>query len=118
MNKITDSETVLNWFEQATIKHAECTETGNYKECNKAFDKAMKAIDYLKKHGQLSELKCFFTHPHVGPRKWAAVELLAICEEESIDLLTEISKGRGYNAFDARIALEEWAKPIQACENL
>ena len=111
MIKIKSTEEALKVFEESTVIHAECTETGNYKKGNKANDRAMKAADYLKKHGQLLKLKHFFTHSHVGPKKWAAIKLLPIVEEESLKVLSEISKGRGGNAFTAEIALEEWAKP-------
>ena len=108
MNKITDSETVLNWFEQATIKHAECTETGNYKECNKAFDKAMKAIDYLKKKNDLLKLKCFLEHPSAGPKLWSATYLLPIIEEKSIDVLTTMIERFDIHGGLARDTISEW----------
>ena len=111
MTKINNTKAALKVFEESTIKHADCNDAGNYKEGNKANDRAMKAINYLKKHNELLRLKRFFTHSHIGPRKWAADWLLPICEEESIKLLTEISKGRGDNAFTARIVLERWANP-------
>ena len=111
MTKIKSLEEALKIFEEATIVHGDCTDNSDYKTGNKANSRAVKALDYLRDNKQLLELKRFFTHTAIGPRKWAAAELLPLTEEDSVKVLTEISKGKGYNAFGAEYILKEWAKP-------
>ena len=87
MIKINSVKSALELFEKAAIKHGECFDEGNYKDGNKADDKVMEAVNYLKKNNQLLMLQKFFTHPSVGPRQSAATVLLPFTEKESISIL-------------------------------
>lgn len=126
MTKINNIEAALNLFEQSRIKQTECIKHGTAKEGNKAYNQSLRAVQYLKKHEALLELKKLFFCAHPAPKYAAALRLLPLIEEESIKVLREVAAGPpSFTRLDAETALKEWAKPdsdlrkflISQCKN-
>lgn len=110
MTKIQNTETALSLFEEAATKHAEATETGDYKAANKNYGIIVKAVAFLKDRNEVDKLLDFLTHSSVGVRMAAATYLLPIHENEAIKVLLEISRGSGIHALTAETTMSEWRK--------
>ena len=108
--KIKDIKTALAIFEEASIKHAEATECGDYKVGNKAYKNITSAINYLKNENELTGLKSYLTSPYIGVRLWSASFWLTVNEPEGIMVLEDIIKTPGIHSFTAEMTLSEWMK--------
>lgn len=84
MMKIKDIKTALEIFEDACIKHAEATETGDYKTGNKYYAKIVKVAAFLKSENAMYSLKDYLASTNIGVRLWAAFYWLAIDEKKRL----------------------------------
>src|SRR4051812_49263179 len=107
MKRINDISDALKLFEDAALKHAEATETGDYKTANKNYDKIVEAIQFLKEKNQLDGLLKFLNHDSDGVRVWAAGYLLFTHSGEGVRTLEEISKTKGIQSLNASTTLSE-----------
>lgn len=110
MIKIRDITTALNLFEESATKHAEATERGDYKTCNKYYTTIAQVVSFLKEKNDLIALKKFINHSSIGVRMWAGTYLLQISEKEGIEILLKISQENGIHAFTAKTTISEWQK--------
>ena len=108
MKTVNDIQTALNAFEEATIRHAEASENGDYKVANKNHDIVRNVVSFLKQNNKVTELLKFYLHPIVAVRLAAATFLLPEFETESIRILEEIANGSGLESLDAEMVLQEW----------
>ena len=108
--KIKDSSTAVDQFVEAAGKHAEATETGDYKTGNKQYNLIVKAVSFLKEDNTLNKLESLLIHPSVGVRLWSATYLLPLNEEEASKALKKIINGNDIHSFTAKTTLEEWGK--------
>ncbi len=92
--------------------HGECTESGDYKQGNKAHDKVLKALSQLRAAGDQGRqaLVALLQHENASVRLWAATHLLKTDPAIAIEKLKEIAVGQGMIAFDAETVLSEFAK--------
>lgn len=93
MRKIKSNDEALKLFEESSINHAEASETGEYKKCNKNHDIIIACILYLYDSQQLKLLEPFLEHSHVGVRLWAAFALLSIERTKAEKVLRDIQNG-------------------------
>ena len=110
MKKITNINTALKLFEEASIKQAEATEQGDYKTANKYYDIIIAAATFLKSEKAIDNLMPFLYNPSIGVRLWAACYLLSTHAEEGIKILEEIAKTSGIHSLTAETTLSEWKK--------
>jgi len=111
MKTIRNHDEALQLFEECSIKQAEATETGNYKEGNKNYDIIIACILYLYKCQQLKLLNPFLDHQNVGVRQWAAFALLTIEQRKAENTLKEIMNGHnGIHCGNAKITMREWKR--------
>ncbi|MEM0942125.1 MAG: DUF2019 domain-containing protein [Bacteroidota bacterium] len=110
MKKIKDIDTALAIFEEAAIKQAEATETGDYKTGNKHYDEITKAVAFIKNENAVESLKPFLSHSSIGVRLWAACYLLPVDEKQGVKTLEEIAKSSGIHSLTADTTLSEWKK--------
>lgn len=110
MKKINEINEALETFKKAAIKHAEATESGDYKTGNKCFREITKSVDFLKKENKINLLKKFLSHASIGLRIWSSSYLLSINDQESKKVLEEIAKSSGIHSLTANTTLTEWKK--------
>jgi len=110
MTKIKDTKTALSVFEEAATKHAEATQQGDYKTCNKVYAIIVKSINFLREHNEEAALMTFLDHNSVGVRSWAATYLLPIREDEAVQVLEDLVKRADIFSLDAETTLSEWRK--------
>jgi hypothetical protein len=108
MKTVNDIQAALNAFEEASIKHGEASESGDYRVANKNHDIVRDVVSFLKQNNKVTELLKFYLHPITAVRLAAATFLLPEFETESIRILEEIANGSGIESFDAEMVLEEW----------
>lgn len=108
MNEIKDIEAALTTFEEASAKHAEATELGDYKASNKHYNQLAEAATFLKSKNAIDYLLQFLSNSSVGVRMWAACYLLPVYEQEGIKVLEEIAESSGIHSFTAETTLSEW----------
>ena len=110
MMKIKDINNALQNFEDASRKHGEATENGDYNSGNKCYKNIVSAINFLKKENAIKNLQNYFSNPNVGMRLWAACYLLPMYEKDAIQTLTEITKMGNIHSLTAETTIEEWCK--------
>ena len=110
MKKIKDISEAIKLFEEAAINHAEATENGDYKTGNKAYQKKIVAISYLKEHNSVDKLLEYLNHSNIRVRLSAATYLLPKYEKEAIQVLEQIAEGTGILSFNAEMTISEWRK--------
>ena len=110
MVRLKDTKTALDTFVEAATKHAEATEQGDYKTCNRCYTIISKTILFLKKENEMQQLSKFLNYSSVGVRGWAATYLLPIMESEGIKVLEQIAEGKGIHSLTAKTTISEWRK--------
>ncbi|WP_025839699.1 hypothetical protein [Prevotella scopos] len=70
MESLKKIETAYRKFEEAAIKHAEATETGNYTQANKSYQVIAKSARYLKETNSIKQLSKLLDSESVGVRIW------------------------------------------------
>lgn len=103
-----DTTAIIEKFVEASMKHEEATNEGDYKTANKSYKIIMKMVDFLKDHQEINKLSELLNHSSVGVRLWTATILLPVSELESLKVLNQISKGNGIHSFEALTIIKEW----------
>lgn len=103
-----DTTAIIEKFVEASMKHEEATNEGDYKTANKSYRIIVKMVDFLKDHEEINKLSELLNHSSVGVRLWTATILLPVSELESLKVLNQISKGNGIHSFEALTIIKEW----------
>lgn len=110
MERVEKTEKTLKKFEDAAVKHAEATESGNYNMANRCYRVIADSARCLKETNKLELLSNFLRHESVGVRMWAATYLLPICQHEAIHTLQAIAERDDIHSLTARTTIDEWVK--------
>jgi len=104
------SDTIQSEFVEAACEHGQFTESGDSVHANKAHDKVIKIISRMKQLPDkgVSILASLLNDENDSVKAWAATYLLPLDEESAINTLKELSSGRGFIAFDAKMVLKLW----------
>jgi hypothetical protein len=93
------------------VEHGRCTESGDYKRGNAAFDRMKAALAELRGHSDRGEsiLIELLNHPNGWVRLDAATDLLPLRAELASTILENLASGpRSEVEFNARMVLREW----------
>ncbi|NOW94687.1 DUF2019 domain-containing protein [Mucilaginibacter sp. SG564] len=111
MKKLNDINAALCQFVDAASKHAEASQTGDYKIANKSYKEIANAYTFLKDHDSLLVLLDYLDHKSTGVRIWAATYVLPINEKKGIATLEDVGKStQGILSSTAKTTLSEWLK--------
>src|SRR5262245_15714258 len=92
-------------------EHGRCTESGDFKSGNAAFDRMMSALAEMRAHADKGEsiLTNLLSHPNGWVRLEAAVHLLPLRPDLASTALRFLASGpRSEVEFDAKMVLREW----------
>jgi Domain of unknown function (DUF2019) len=95
----------------AAAEHGRCTESGDYKKGNAAFDRMIAALAELRERADRGEsvLIELLDHPNGWVRLDAAIHLLPLRAELASKILESLASGpRSEVEFEARMILREW----------
>jgi hypothetical protein len=95
----------------AAAEHGCCTESGDYKRGNAAFDRTIAALAELRGRADRGEsvLIELLNHPNGWVRLGAATHLLPLQAELASTILESLASGpRSQLEFNARMVLREW----------
>src|SRR5262245_57838144 len=93
------------------IEHGRCTDSGDFKRGNAAYDRMISALAELRQHADRGEtvLIELLDHPNEWVRLDAAVHLLPLRMELASTTLEVLASGpRGEVQFNAKMVLREW----------
>lgn len=110
MESLKKTEAACRRFEEAALKHAEATETGDYIQANKSYQVIAKSVRYLKETNNLRQLSKLLDSESVGVRMWAATYLLPIFERNAMQILQSIASGDNIHSLTAKMTINEWRK--------
>lgn len=97
----------------ATVEHGRCTENGDFRKGNAAFDRMKAVLAELRQGVDRGEsvLVELLDHPDGWVRVGAATHLLPLREELATSVLEKLASGpQGMIEFDASMVLQEWRK--------
>ena len=92
-------------------EHGRCTDSGDYKKGNAAYDRMNAALAQLREHADRGEsvLMELLNHPNGWVRLDAATHLLPLREELATQALEELASGpQSQVEFGAMMVLREW----------
>ena len=92
-------------------EHGRCTESGDFKRGNAAYDRMKVALAELRRHTDRGELVLIglLNHPNEWVRLGAATHLLPLRAELATTILEKLASGPRSDAeFNARMVLREW----------
>ena len=98
-------------FIAEAAEHGRCTESGDYKRGNAAFDRMLTALGELQGYADRGEsvLTELLNHPNGWVRLGAAAHLLPLRAELASKVLEDLASGpRSEVEFGARMVLREW----------
>jgi hypothetical protein len=97
-------------FISAAADHGRFTESGDFKKCNKAYDRIIEAIHKFKESPDCGEgvLVHLLDYPDDSVKSWAAVCLLRLRPDEAMKILEDVAGRSGLVAFSAEMTLKEW----------
>lgn len=97
-------------FIAAAIDHGRFTLSGDFKNCNKAYDRIIVAARKLKDtpDGGEAVLIDLLSYADDSVKSWAAAYLLQLRPEEAVNTLEEVASRPGLVAFSAGMTLKEW----------
>lgn len=107
IKKIQTVEDALSVFEHSTVVHGEATKQGNYKVGNKAYDRIIKAVSFLRQGGNEALLYRYLQHEKPVVRITAAFTLRSN-EENLIKVLGQAGSCDDILAHGARHILSQW----------
>ena len=93
------------------VEHGRCTESGDYKRGNAAFDRMIAALAELREYADRGEsvLTELLNHPNGWVRLDAATHLLPLRAELASKVLEKLASGpQSQVEFDAVMVLREW----------
>ena len=109
--KIKTKEDAIKTIIESSEKHAEATDTGDYKTCNKNYTFIKKSVDYLMENGEIDSLRELLNCDSVSVKLWVASFLIRLNEEKAIQVVESIaSQSIRHHSFGAQVLLEEWKK--------
>lgn len=105
-------EDAIEKYIKCAAIHGECTESGDFKQGNKAHDKLLKALSQIRAAGDLGRqaLVALLQHENASVRLWSATHLLKTDPAIAIEKIKEIAVGHGMIALCAETVLSEFAK--------
>ena len=92
-------------------EHGRCTESGDYKNGNAAFDRMTAALTELRERPDRGEsvLIELLNHPNEWVRLGAATNLLPLRVDLASQVLEDLASGpQSQLEFDAKMVLREW----------
>jgi hypothetical protein len=98
-------------FISEATEHGRCTESGDYKRGNAAFDRMLAAYADLRKRPDQGEsvLVELLSHPSAWVRLAAATRLLPLRVDLASSVLEKLASGpQSQVEFDAMMVLREW----------
>jgi hypothetical protein len=98
-------------FISAATEHGRCTETGDYKKGNAAFDRVIAALAELRERADRGEsvLIELLNHPNGWVRLAAATDLLPLRADRATQVLEDLASGpQSQLEFGAMMVLREW----------
>jgi len=104
--KITES--LIEQFCEAASQHAASTESGDYKQGNKAHQRIVDALQQLDIQQATKLLRPLLQNPNVGTRLWAAAYLLRSNAFDAEASLEAIAAQADIHSFNAQMTLKEW----------
>jgi hypothetical protein len=105
---IYSTKEAIERFCVTTSKHAEATETGEYKVANAAYSQLIEALKWLNNNQEVQILHPLLTSPNVGTRLWTASYLLLSGDSLAETVLVEIVSLNSIHGFNAATTLREW----------
>lgn len=110
-HKLNNLDSAINIIIESSQKHAQATETGDYKTANKNYYLIKKGVTYLRENDGIEKLKELLTYNETSVKVWVASYLLKHDEHLAVTVLEEIaSKSIPHQSFDAKMVLQEWRK--------
>ena len=107
---VNNVDEALQLFEEQTTLGGLAQDKSDFKLFNKYQDKTNKCIVFLYHQQQLKALFKYLSHNNPYVRLMAAYALLPFYEEESKEVLCEISMGNcGLTSLSAEMILKQWA---------
>ena len=105
-------QAAVDRYVAAAIVHGECTENGDYKRGNRAFDEILEVLKVIREAGREGDhaLLDLLDHDNKSVRASAATHLLKVYEKRATKVLKRVAKGEGLVAFSAEMVLVEWNK--------
>lgn len=97
----------------AAVEHGRCTENGDFRKGNAAFDRMKAVLAELRQGVDRGEsvLIELLDHPNEWVKVGAATHLLPLRADLSIAVLEALaSEKQGMIGFDAEMVLQEWRK--------
>ena len=95
----------------AATEHGRCTESGDFKKGNAAYDRMIAALAELRARSDRGELVLMqlLDHPNEWVRLDAATHLLPLRVELASTILENLASGpQSHVEFDAKMVLREW----------
>ena len=105
---IHSTEEAIAQFCTATTKHAEASETGEYKVGNAAYAQIIEALRWLKDNQETQLLYPLLTALSIGTQLWAATYLLTTGNLAAEAVLLESAQLDSIHGFNSKITLQEW----------
>lgn len=107
--EVNNVDEALQLFEEQATLGGLAQDKSDFKLFNKYQAKTNKCIVFLYQQQQLKALFKFLSHDNYYVRLMAAYALLPFCEEESKEVLYNISKGNcGLTRLSAEMILKQW----------
>jgi hypothetical protein len=98
-------------FAAEAAEHGRCTESGDFRKGNAAYDAMTAALKELRERADRGEapLLELLNHPNNWVKLAAATHLLPLRPELASEVLEKLASGpRSEARFDARIVLRQW----------
>jgi hypothetical protein len=109
--KLNSLDEAVNIIIESSQKHAQATETGDYKIANKSYGSINNAVNYLKENDGIGKLKELLKYNEVSVKLWVASYLIKQDDPQAITVLKEIaSQSIPHHSFNATLVLQGWQK--------
>lgn len=108
---VNNMDKLIDQYVDVAINSGKAKEEGDYKSVNSYYDIIQRIRIEMKKDPQyVVKLEPLLQHDNEYVRLEAAFDLLPILSERAENVLSELSKKRGLNGFEAKMTLQEWKK--------
>lgn len=108
---VNNMDKLIDQYVDVAINSGKAKEEGDYKSVNSYYDIIQRIRIEMKKDPQyVVKLEPLLQHDNEYVRLEAAFDLLPILTERAENVLSELSKKRGLNGFEAEMTLQEWKK--------
>ena len=107
--KLNSIQEAIEAIIESSQKHADASQTGDYKTANKNYDLVDKAVLYLRENNGIEYLKELLNFDNISVKVVAASYLLKNADKNALTILEEIaSKSYPHNSYTASMVLQEW----------